>query len=189
MNHIPDFIIDDGGNVSRAFRDKSIQTFHEACDYIKHLPYGRNADKLNLLTVFTDSCGTCSTKHALLKQLVEENGQKGYRLVMGLYKMNGINTRPVDKILRQYGLEYIPEAHCYLKLGEQIIDLTAVQPLDFVNDLLEETEIASEQITDHKVNYHRRYLGNWLAQNDIKYNLDELWAIREACISALAGNQ
>ncbi|WP_276134081.1 hypothetical protein [Polluticoccus soli] len=186
MVHL-DFPISAEGVISGAFKSVQAATFGDACNYITNLPYGRNADKNNLLSVFSDGCGTCSTKHALLFKLAEENGIKGLKLTMGIYKMNALNSSPVAKVLEQHGLEYIPEAHNYLRYGNEVIDCTARKPLNFLPDLLEETEIRPDQITDFKVIYHKGYLDQWRLETGSKYSLDELWTIREACIAALAG--
>ena len=53
--------------ISTSFRHLGILTFQEAAQYICYLPYKRNEFKNNVLCVFDDSGGTCSTKHALLK--------------------------------------------------------------------------------------------------------------------------
>jgi hypothetical protein len=139
--------------------------------------------------VFTDHCGTCSTKHALLKELALENKFKELKLMIGLFRMNKYNTPPITAKLLQHNLEYIPEAHCYLKYQDTILDLTKVnsKPSDFLDDLIEEIEILPEQITDYKVNYHKSYLTTWLHNNKhFNFTIDELWKIREQCIQDLA---
>jgi len=79
-------------------------------------------------------------------------------------------------------LEFIPEAHNYLKYRNTIFDYTKAdsKPSDFENDLIEELEILPEQISSFKVKYHKRYLQNWLDKNpQIEFNLEELWKVRE----------
>jgi hypothetical protein len=186
MRELPDFIINPGGKVSLEFLTRNISSFHQACTFVKYLPYGRNANKEDPATVFTDNCGTCSTKHALLKYLTDENNFREVKLMMGLYKMNSRNTPGVSATLKKHGLDYIPEAHNYLKYKDQVFDFTKVVAFDFMKDLLEETEILPEQIGDYKVIYHKNYLQTWLAQNSaIPYTLNELWEIREQCIRDL----
>ena len=73
MTNLPDFDIKSTGQISKEFVDRNILTFNQATLFIKELAYGRNADKNNLTSVFMDNCGTCSTKHALLKRLADEN--------------------------------------------------------------------------------------------------------------------
>jgi len=167
MINQPDFDIKSMGQISKEFTDRNIVTFKQASLFIKQLAYGRNADKNNLATVFTDNCGTCSTKHALLKRLADENEFEKVKLIVGLFKMNKKNTPQVSSTLQKYNLEYIPEAHCYLKFEDKIIDLTKLnsKPSDFLDELIEEIEILPDQITNFKVNYHKNYLASWLDKN------------------------
>jgi hypothetical protein len=183
----PDFTITSDEIISTAFLDRNIYTFSEAAEFVKHLPYGRNTDKTNLLTVFSDNCGTCSTKHALLKTLAGENNFNEFDLVIGLFKMNATNTPRVAATLKSNGLDYIPEAHCYLKSGNQISDFTGPRfhPSKYVNDLLEEKIISPGQITDFKVAYQKNYFEGWIVENQIDLTIEKLWAIREQCIRDL----
>ncbi len=175
--------------ISRLFLERGIITFIDACDYIKNLSYGRNKNKEDLTTVFSDNMGTCSTKHALLRQLAIENNVDQVRLILGLFKMTKANTPEVASTLTKYYLDYIPEAHNYLKVNGEIIDCTKQNSSknDFIGDLLCEIEIEPNQITEFKVNYHQTILREWLLDNPDKIiNFDELWRIRERCISDLS---
>lgn len=177
------------GTISKMFLAHNILTFAKATAFVRQLAYRRNKNKSDLTTLFTDNCGTCSTKHALLKQLADENGFSNLKLITGLFRMNAINTPKISETLKRYNLDYIPEAHNYLKWRNQILDFTnkTSKPADFENELIEETEIIPTQIADFKVAYHRKYLQNWLdKQTTINLTLDELWTIREQCISALS---
>ena len=191
MTNQPDFDIKSTGRISKEFVDRNILTFNQATLFVKELAYGRNADKTNLASVFADNCGTCSTKHALLKRLADENNFETVKLIVGLFRMNKVNTPEISATLLQNNLEYIPEAHCYLKFENQILDFTKInsKPTDFLGDLIEESEILPEQITDYKVNYHKNYLITWLDNNkQIKLSLNDIWRIREQCIQDLANN-
>ncbi len=188
-----DFIINHKINssrtISKLFIKREIYYFQEALNFVRYLPYGRNANKEDLTTVFTDGCGTCSTKHALLKQLAIENKIDEVKLIVGLFKMNTKNTPEVANTLKQNNLDYIPEAHCYLRIENEIIDVMKAnsKPEDFVHDLIEEIEIEPNQITDFKVAYHKKYLEKWLKENsELKFTLNEIWAIREQCIQDLS---
>jgi len=167
MTNQPDFDIKSTRRISKEFVDRNILTFNQATLFVRKLSYGRNANKNNLASVFADNCGTCSTKHALLKRLADENDFKNVKLILGLFRMNKKNTPEISATLMQNDLEFIPEAHCYLKFEEQIIDLTKInsKPTDFLDDLIEEIEISPDQITDYKVNYHKNYLVTWLDNN------------------------
>lgn len=183
------FEIKNEGEISMLFLSGGITSFFQAANFIQQLPYGRNASKNDLTSIFRDQCGTCSTKHAVLKTLADENMITGLNLMTGIYKMNAVNTVPVSTVLSRYNLDYIPEAHCYLKYGDTVLDFTknSNKPFDFLPDLLEEHEISPGQITDYKVNYHKQFLIKWLLDNPhIPYNAEELWTIREMCIRALS---
>jgi hypothetical protein len=189
MAALPEFKIVLKGKISDACLSRDLNSFYQAIDFIQHLPYGRNPDKTSLITVFTDGCGTCSTKHALLSELAKEQAQEGIQLITGLYCMNGKNTPAVAKTLRQHEIDLIPEAHCYLKFSGVRFDFTKAgsSPSDFEADLLEEMELLPEQITDFKVNYHKTYLKSWLeTKPELNVSLEELWAIREQCIQDLS---
>lgn len=191
MTNQPDFEIKSKGQISKEFIDRDILTFNQASIFVRQLAYGRNVDKDNLASVFTDNCGTCSTKHALLKKLADENNFEKVKLIVGLFQMNKKNTPEISETLQKNKLEYIPEAHCYLKFEDQIIDLTKInsKPTDFLDDLIEEIEISPEQITDYKVNYHKNYIVTWLDKNEqINLSLNDIWIIREQCIQGLADN-
>ncbi|MGZ3932838.1 MAG: hypothetical protein ACXVP0_16295 [Bacteroidia bacterium] len=175
--------------ISKLFLERQITTFTEACSFIKHLPYGRNENKNDLAAVFTEKRGTCSTKHALLRQLAIENNADHVRLKLGVFKMSKANTPEVGGTLDRYGLTYIPEAHNYLSVNGEIVDCTKRNSSkdDFAADLISETEIGPEQITDFKVRYHKTILKDWLLKNpDISISFDELWTIREQCIADLS---
>mgnify|MGYP000937113251 CR=1 FL=1 len=192
MANQPDFDIKPTGPISKEFFNRNILTFNQATLFVQELDYGRNTDKDDLACVFTDNCGTCSTKHALLKRLADENNFGSVKLIVGLFRMNKNNTPEISATLSQNNLEYIPEAHCYLKFENQILDLTKInsKPTDFLDELIEEIEILPEQITDYKVNYHKNYLAAWLDNNkQLNLTLNDIWKIREQCIQDLAKNQ
>lgn len=179
------------GPISRHFLAHNILTFCEATQFVRQLAYGRNENKADLTTVFADNCGTCSTKHALLKQLADENNFADLKLITGLFRMNSSNTPKISATLKRHRLDYIPEAHNYLKYRNQILDFTnkTSKPSDFENELIEETEIRTDQIADFKIKYHKEYLTNWLdRQKTVDLTLDEIWTIREQCIADLSTN-
>lgn len=190
QTHTPlDFDLLPQGSLSKIFWTYQISTFSEATEFVRQLRYGRNENKANLTTLFTDNCGTCSTKHALLKQLADEHNVPHLKLMLGIFKMNASNTPKIAKTLAQHQLDYIPEAHNYLNYKDQILDFTnkTSKAADFAPDLMEEIEIDTDQITDFKVHYHQQFLSTWLEQHkSIPLTLAELWKIREQCIADLS---
>lgn len=190
VGSIPDFPLLAEGEISKEFRKKNITTFIAAAEWIKHLPYGRNKDKSNLVAVFSENQGTCGTKHALLKKLAIENNFERIELVIALFKMNKVNTPAVAGTLDKHQIQYIPEAHNYLKYEGRILDFTKPDflPPDFCDFLIEEIKIMPDQIAEYKVEYHKKFLTDWLQREELKLSLDELWSIREQCIADLANN-
>lgn len=185
----PEFEITSAGPISAAFQQRGIQRFSQAATLVKSIPYGRNSRKDDLLIVFADNCGTCSTRHVLLKALANEHQCNELHQMVGIYRMNAANTFPVANTLAAYNLSYMPEAHSYFRFNGHIFDYTfpSSKPFDMEKELMEEIEIVPEQIGDYKVVFHKQFLVRWLQQNPhIPYSLDELWAIREQCIQDLS---
>jgi thiol-disulfide isomerase/thioredoxin len=189
MNKSRNFEIKPCGEISNEFLGRGISTFQAACQFIASLPYGRNLDKTDLKTIFSDHCGTCSTKHALLKTLAQENELEGITLVLGIFKMNAQNTPAIAETLKKYNLEFLPEAHTYLKFDNEIMDFTksTSSASDFEKNLLLEVAITPNQISNYKVAFHKAFLKQWILENPaVEYDLDALWRIREQCIQDLS---
>ncbi len=180
-------ISESSGPISKVAIDKGFTSFRKAAEWVSKLDYRRNIDKDNVLCLFNEQCGTCSTKHALLKRLADENGNEELQLMLGIFAMNAKNTPAIKDILKKYKLKYIPEAHNYLRAYNYILDYTGIgiNETKFELDIIQECEIQPDQITDFKVKYHKDFIDNWLEENKIPYSLDELWNIREECIKAI----
>ena len=120
---LPDFSLESQKGSSGQFVALGIESYRAAADYVWRLPYGRNSDRSDYRLVLKENRGTCSTKHALLANLAQEH-EHPVELLLGIYGMNEHNTPGVGSVLRKYGLDFVPEAHCYLSyLGERV-DLT-----------------------------------------------------------------
>jgi phosphoglycolate phosphatase-like HAD superfamily hydrolase len=183
------FTIHSSREISKAFKDKGIVDLMQAAVYVKQLPYKRNEDKYNLATVLIDGHGTCSTKHALLKQLAVENDIEGVQLILCIFKMNATNTPKIAQTLKDNQLDFVLEAHNYLLVNGEVLDCTNALSgkSDFMNDTIDAIEIEPWQINEYKVNFHKKALQNWLTENpQVQYTLSELFAIREQCIADLS---
>jgi len=169
-------------------RSKGIGTWLEFQDYLRKVPYGRTSAPSNLAMVFMENRGTCSSKHALLKQIADENQIKNVKLILCIYKMCESNTSGIGNVLDLVGLNYIPEAHCYITYKDKIIDITNsssdMSKIKF--DMLEETEIQADQIGQFKNENHKRFLKSWIEEKNHKYSLEKIWEIREECIKNLS---
>jgi hypothetical protein len=111
------------GPISKAFLDLGIKSFQEACRYVHGLPYGYNSDRDDLMILFKEKMGTCTTKHAVIASLAAELGLPITRGV-GIYAMTEAIVTGTDKILTEYSLPYVPMIHCFLEHGNYRVDLT-----------------------------------------------------------------
>ena len=189
MREVVNFTIQDHGPISQQFLQRGLTDFTHAADFVRRLPYQRNADKTNLASIFAEGGATCGPKHALLRQLALENEVPALKLKLGLFRMNGQNTPRVAATLARHGLKFLPEAHNYLRFGRAIIDCTrpGACPDDFKADLLVEIEIEPADVATPKAAFHQTYLRYWLGQNpDLGLSFAQLWDVREQCIRELA---
>lgn len=169
---------------------KEITNWQETLAYIKHLPYGRNSNRVDLSLVITEEKGTCSSKHALLKAIANENKIEAIQLILGMYKMNPNNTPGIGNFITESGLIYIPEAHCYLKINGERVDVTspASSIAKIEKDILSEIEITPDQVAEWKVDYHKQFIRDWRISEGINMNFDGIWNLRENCISSLSNS-
>lgn len=188
-----DVILYSNDELTNSLKRLDINSWYDALNYIKHLPYGRNANRYDLSLVINEGHGTCSSKHAFLKQIADLNEIKDVHLILGMYKMNARNTPLVGQVLKTYHLDYIPEAHCYLNIGKKNIDLTTRESKfsDLKNDIISELIIKPNQVNEYKVKYHQLFLKDWLIKNgknnlDNQLSFDAIWNIREQCIKNLS---
>lgn len=178
------------GPIAEQFLQISVSNFREAARYVSELPYGRNSNAADPLIVLKERRGTCSTKHALLRRLAIEQ-KADVSLILGIYEMNARNTPGIGAVLEQHNLVSLPEAHCFLRANENRIDVThsmdSVKPEAGIHFLYEE-EIEPDQAGAYKQNLHQRFLRRWMEESGASAagTFEELWAIRERCIAALA---
>jgi hypothetical protein len=179
------------GYITGAFLKTALAELRTAARFITLLPYRRCVDLDNPLSVFIERCGTCSTKHALMRRLAIEQ-ELEVALVLGIYEMSGDNTPGIGPVLRQYRLASLPEAHCYLRIGTRRIDLTrarTAQAPEPIFRFLYEEDIEPGQIGHYKVKLHQRFLKMWSESPESNnLSLDKLWHIRELCISSLSAH-
>ncbi|MDO1500694.1 hypothetical protein Q2T40_11175 [Winogradskyella maritima] len=165
-----------------------LHRYGDVINFVHQLPYGRNSDRKDFKSIINENKGTCSTKHAFLKAVAEEQGFESIKLVLGIYKMTAENTKGISNILLNTDLDFIPEAHTYLKYDGKRFDLTFPhqRSLAFDTDLLEEYFIQPEAIGSFKLNTHQNFIKQWILDYEIDYSFEEIWTLREACISELS---
>jgi hypothetical protein len=186
---LPDSALQPLGCISGELIARGITDFRAAGWYLHQLPYGRNSNRSDFRLVLAEGRGTCSTKHALLATLAQEQ-HLPIVLTVGIYEMHERNTPGVGTVLDKHGLSSIPEAHCYLTYQGVRIDVTrsGAEPTEPISEFLYEEAIVPEQIGDYKVRLHQRFLRGWMAAAVAvsSRNFAEMWKIREECIAALA---
>ncbi len=120
---LPNSEIKSGNIISDTFLSLGIRSFLEACRYVHQLLYGYNSDRDDLMILFKEKMGTCSTKHAVIASLAAELGLPVTRGV-GIYPMTEALVTGTNKILADYRLPYVPMIHCFLEYGSYRVDLT-----------------------------------------------------------------
>lgn len=105
------------------FTGLGIGTFHEACRWVHRLPYGYNADRDDLMILFKEKMGSCTTKHAVIVSLAAELDLPIQKNV-GIYAMSEALVTGTQEILLRYRLPYVPMVHCFLKSRNHSVDLT-----------------------------------------------------------------
>lgn len=184
VRHI-EFLSED--DLTLSLREHNIANWSELLAHVKRIPYGRNENRNDFSLVFKENKGTCSSKHALVKTIADLNQMQDIKLILGIYKMNHLNTPKISDTLLNHNLDYIPEAHCYLKINNLRVDVTHtnsdVSKLE--SDIVNELEIETNQVIDFKIIYHQQYLKDWLKREGISLSFEQLWKIREECIKKL----
>jgi hypothetical protein len=174
-------------NLTQQIHNLGIHSWEDLLIYVKNIPYGRNANREDFSLVLKENKGTCSSKHAFLKEVADQNKIPNVRLIIGIYKMNEFNTK-IGTILSDNSIDFIPEAHCYLDINGERFDFTT-RSSNFAkieNDLLEEIEIEPFQVGKFKIEYHQNFIKKWLLNSNSTANFEQLWAIRERCIAFLS---
>ena len=123
IERLPDAGIDNNGIVSRQFLQLGINRFLDACRYVHQLPYGYNSDREDLLILFKERFGSCTTKHAVIASLAQELGLPVEKHI-GIYAMTEAIVTGTTAILDQFHLPYLPMVHCFLVCGTIRVDLT-----------------------------------------------------------------
>jgi hypothetical protein len=188
----PEKAITGSGQVSRAFLDLGIKSFQEACQYVHGLPYGYNSDRNDLMILFKEKMGTCTTKHAVISTLAAELNLPITRGV-GIYAMTEAIVTGADKILAEYGLPYVPMIHCFLEYGNYRVDLTEGnrngknRPID---DFLYTDRVAATISAKDEYMIYRRALSEViLKRNELKgVDIKRILHAREEGLKLLKSN-
>lgn len=101
--------------------------------------------------------------------------------------MNLLDLIIVLTELTENSIEFIPEAHCYLKINGKRTDLTSEQSelKKIEKDIIEEREIEPKQVAEYKIDYHKKFMKSWLKERKLEFKFEHIWQIREKCIENL----
>jgi hypothetical protein len=119
----PNTPIRNSGAISDQFLKLNIKSLHEACRFVHDLPYGYNSDRDDLMVLFKENRGTCTTKHAVIGTLAAELNLPVEKTI-GIYAMTEEIVTGTNRILEKYGLPYLPMVHCFLVYQGYRVDLT-----------------------------------------------------------------
>ena len=167
------------GPLTTLFMMNMVGDLRQAAGLVQGLPYGRNHRRDDPALVLMEGRGTGSSKHACLATLGLELGVD-LGLTLGICRMSASTDPSVGPILAAAGVDWMPQAHCYLRVGEHRVDLTGGLPERTV-ELLHEEPIQPDQTADYKDDLHRRFIAARAAE--LGCDAEALWALREACAS------
>ncbi|MFX1380070.1 MAG: hypothetical protein ACFFA4_13360 [Promethearchaeota archaeon] len=122
-NKIPEAEIKPVGEISKKLLNLGIKSFREACEYIHNIEYGYNTNYDDMMILFKENKGTCTTKHATIAGLAKELGIPLYKHV-GVYKFTEQISTGTNEILLKYKIPYVPMVHCFLVYKDFRFDLT-----------------------------------------------------------------
>ena len=120
---LPDAEISGSGVVSKVFTQRGVKGFIDACRFVHQLPYGYNSDRDDLLILFKEGRGSCTTKHAVIATLAEELSLPIVKNI-GIYRMIEDLVTGTNEILDRFNLPYVPMVHCFLVYQNYGVDLT-----------------------------------------------------------------
>jgi hypothetical protein len=188
--NFPDFEIISKGNYSEYLAKNDISTFHELIRFVQKIPFGRNSVRNNFALIFSENKATCSTKHGFLMEICELNKVTEVELMVGIFLMNENYSPKIKSILVEAELDAIPEAHCYFRFSNHRFDFTTEnsEVSSFEPFLIREQRCDSQQVFDWKPMIHKNFLEAWLKRKKLNFTLDDIWKIREKCISKLSGS-
>ena len=119
----PDKDLTKTGAMSQKFLNLGIKTFVDACQYVHQIPYGYNSNKDDLMILFKENRGTCTTKHMVIATLAQEL-DLALTKTIGIYPMTEELVTGTDNIVKKYDLPYVPMVHCFLEYDHYRVDLT-----------------------------------------------------------------
>ncbi|WP_232829150.1 hypothetical protein [Aureibaculum luteum] len=183
-----DFQLHSNDDLTFQIRNSGVKSWKDLIDTVKRIKYGRTSKRSDLELVWTEQKGTCSSKHAFLKKVADLNKIPNVKLMLCMFKMNTVNTPSIGNALDGQPITYNPEAHCYLSIEEENIDITSSKSSfsKIKDDIIKEIEIVPEQVFQFKIDYHKDFLKKWILKEKCNLSFDQVWIIREKCIENMS---
>jgi len=150
------------GVISEQFLQRSLKTFHEACQWTKDLPYGTNSSREDSLIMFEEGYGTCTTKHGAIARLAQEQNLPIHKN-LGFYRLNNEIVTGVNPLLKPYNLDFIPQIHCFLAFENWRVDLTEGN-CNGKNKTIEDYDFVIQVVPDLTCEQHHAYYLEYLRQ-------------------------
>ena len=163
INVLPNVALQPGDPIADQCLQRGLTTFHEACQWIKALPYGANSSSEDSLILFEEGYGNCTTKHGAIARLANAHNL-AISKHLGFYRLNDDIVTGVKAILQPHGLDFIPQSHCFLVYEDYRVDLTVgncngknktIEDYDFVTQVAPDLTEAQHQAI--YLDYLRRY--------------------------------
>ncbi len=163
--------------ISQHFYSRNLTTFHQACHWVKNLPYGSNSSNDDSLIIFQEGKATCTNKHGIISRLAKKLNLEVYKN-LGFYRLNDEIVTGINKIIEPYGLSFIPQIHCFLEYKNYRVDLTegncngknkTIEDYDFV------VRVKPDLTHQEHETYYLEYLEKYFL---IEPKLKELGAIK-----------
>ena len=182
---LPNVPIQPHGIMSEKFCQQGLTTFHDACQWVQRLPYGANSHSEDSLILFEEGYGNCTTKHGAIARLAHEQGLSIHKN-LGFYRLNDEIVTGVNALLAPYGLDFIPQSHCFLVYENSWVDLTegncngknkTIEDYDFVVQVA--PDLSHEQHQAYYLKYLRRYQA--LAPQLAKLSEETVFDVLSAC--------
>ncbi|MEM8545976.1 MAG: hypothetical protein AAGF66_18525 [Cyanobacteria bacterium P01_H01_bin.119] len=161
---LPNVTLKAHGPISQAYLAQGLRTLHEACQWTQDLPYGPNTSSEDSQILFDERKGNCTTKHGAIARLAAEHNLPIYKN-LGFYRLNDAIVTGVNDIIHPYGLDFIPQIHCFLAYENCRVDLTAnncngknrvIDDYDFVVPVA--PDISRQQQQAYYLEYLSRYV-------------------------------
>ncbi|MEL6930534.1 MAG: hypothetical protein AAFO95_18150 [Cyanobacteria bacterium J06600_6] len=159
---LPNPNISPAGIVSQKFCQLNLTTFHQACHWVKNLPYGSNSSNQDSLIIFQEAKATCTNKHGIISRLAAELNLEIYKN-LGFYQLNDEIVTGVNKIIQPYGLSFIPQIHCFLEYQNYRVDLTEGN-CNGKNKTIEDYDFVVRVKPDLTYQEHQAYYLEYLAK-------------------------